>query len=332
MGAQSAGSPALSFMSGTNGVRVLNDTLVIAEGTQAVSLGSGHTALVLAGNGPEPRHRARGLVPWQPAGRPRGKVFRMTSPDIDRLLDRHRDKFKRLLRSIVAEEQGPDPFSFSLSRFRTLPASERLELVQRAGLIARDRVDAELRARGAAWIVLVGDRVVAESSEIGSCPSTADVLAMGERDDLVPFLFEAPLIEEIPSSSRWTALADGDAYPTIPLAIDGEVLEADLDTGSHGSFLDERRMSFEASTWFEGRHLGQVFHWTPGRARFAVSAGGARIERDIPTRFVHGWDFSPFVRINGSRKALVGRDFLRAFGLRLRLSTPELTTSIDAGE
>jgi hypothetical protein len=44
----------------------------------------------------------------------------MTPNEIDQLLDRHRDKFRRLLRAIAAEEEGPDPFSFSLSRYRKL--------------------------------------------------------------------------------------------------------------------------------------------------------------------------------------------------------------------
>ncbi len=256
----------------------------------------------------------------------------MAAADIDRLLDRHRDKFKRLLRSIVAEEEGPDPFSFPLSRYRELSDAERLELIRRAGTIARERVEEELRTRGAAWIVLLGDRVVAESDVVGICPSADEVLALGEQDDLVPFLFEAPVVEEIPERSSWAPLARGDAYPTVPVAIDGELIDADLDTGSHGTFVDARWLPEAPSTWFEGRHLGQVFYWTPGRTRLAVSAAGKRLERDLPIRFVHEWISSPFVRINAARKALVGRDLLRAFGLRLSLSAPELTTAIESGE
>jgi hypothetical protein len=218
-----------------------------------------------------------------------------------------------------------------LSKYRQLSPSERLEIVKRAGIIARERVEEELRARSAAWIVLVGDRVVASSSELGSCPSPEDVLAMGEPHDRVAFFYEAPLVEEIPSTSPWAKLDGRDAYPTVPLAANGVVLEADLDTGSHATFLDGGTLAVEAATWFEGRHLGQTFHWAPGRARLVVSAAGARIERDLPVRFVSEWDASPFVRINAARKALVGRDFLRAFRLRLRLWADELTTSIDAG-
>jgi hypothetical protein len=51
VGAPSAGSPALGFASGTNRVRVLNNIFVTSGGTQLVSLGSGHTDLVLARNG-----------------------------------------------------------------------------------------------------------------------------------------------------------------------------------------------------------------------------------------------------------------------------------------
>jgi hypothetical protein len=158
----------------------------------------------------------------------------MSSTDIDHLLDRHRSKFKRLLQSIVAEEEGPDPFSFPLSRYRALPESARLDLVRRAGAIARERVDEELQKRGATWIVLVGDQVVAESTVLGSCPSADEVLAMGERQDRVAFLFEAPLVEEVPSSSRWAAIGQGDVYPTLPLAIEGEALDADLDSAGTG--------------------------------------------------------------------------------------------------
>lgn len=255
----------------------------------------------------------------------------MASSDIDRLLDRHREKFRRLLQSIVAEEQGPDPFTFALSRFRTAPEAQRIDLVRRAGLIARERVDEELRTRGAAWIVLLGDRIVAESTDPADCPSPDALLALGDEDDLVPFLFEAPLVEEIPATSSGSPLPRGDAYATIPLCIEETVLNADLDTGSHATFVDRQLVACDAATWFEGRHLGQAFLWAPGRARIAVRVGDGRIERSLPIRFVHDWAASPFVRINLARRALVGRDVLRGLGLELRLSASDLSTAVLAG-
>jgi hypothetical protein len=255
----------------------------------------------------------------------------METADIDRLLDRHRDKLRRVFRSIMAAEEGPDPFSFPLSRFRKLSDAERLELVKRADLIAGDRADEELRRRGAAWLVLVGDEVVAESREIGSCPTPEEVLALGEERDLVAYLFEAPLVEELSSASRWTPLAGADAYPTLPVSLFGEVIRADLDTGSHGTFISAAHLPVQSPTWFPGRHLGQRFYWTPGMARFSLLAGEAAISHEVPTRFVAEWAASPFVRINPSRQALIGRNFLRAFGLELRLSAPEQLTSVDYG-
>jgi hypothetical protein len=127
----------------------------------------------------------------------------MSTTDIDQLILRHRDKLSRLLRSIVAEEEGTYTYSFSIARFRDHPASDRLDLVRRAGLIARESDDEDLSERGGAWIIIMGDRVIAESKDVGSCPSADEVLAMGEGEDRVAFLFEAPLVEEVPSSSRW---------------------------------------------------------------------------------------------------------------------------------
>lgn len=118
--------------------------------------------------------------------------------------------------------------------------------------------------------------------------------------------------------------------PTIPLAIGSDVIEPDLDTGSHGTFLDARCLSSEAATWFEGRHLGQVFYWTPERAAIALLAAGSRTERSLPARFVTEWTESPFVRTNRARRALAGRDLLRAFGPRLCLATPELPTTLES--
>lgn len=58
-------------------------------------------------------------------------------------------------------------------------------------------------------------------------------------------------------------------------------------------------------------------------------AGGPRTRQQRGD--IHRWESSPFVRINARRKALAGRDLLRAFGLRIRLDAPRETTEIDSG-
>lgn len=137
-----------------------------------------------------------------------------------------------------------DPFLFPLARFRALSDEEKAELVRRADVIARDRVDRELEARHASWLVLVGDQVVRASADPQAIPSADEVLRLGEPQGLVAYLFEAPLIEEVPGpTAAWTPLEGSDRYPTIALSV-GAASEAmvsivaDLDTGSHGTLID----------------------------------------------------------------------------------------------
>jgi hypothetical protein len=131
----------------------------------------------------------------------------MEIADVDALLDRHRERFRRLLQVIAAEEAGQDPFRFPLERFRPLSDEEKATLIRRAAVIAGDRVERELRERHAAWLVLVGDEVVAASSDPAAIPSPEEVLRMGEGRGLVAYLYEAPLIEELaPSVSAWSLL------------------------------------------------------------------------------------------------------------------------------
>ncbi len=116
----------------------------------------------------------------------------MQNVDIDALLDRHRDRFRRLLQTILSEESGEDPFSFPLDRFRALSDDEKAELVRRADILARERVDREFEARGACWLVLVGDEIVLASRDPQAVPSADEVLRLGEPRGLVAYLFEAP--------------------------------------------------------------------------------------------------------------------------------------------
>ena len=130
--------------------------------------------------------------------------------DVDALLDRHRDRFRRLLQVILTEEAGEDPFRFPLERFRALSDDEKAALVRRADRVARERVDAEMAARRAAWLVLVGDDVVLASADVQAIPSAEEVLLLGEAKGLVPYLFEASLIEEVPGRGpRWAAPTTG---------------------------------------------------------------------------------------------------------------------------
>ena len=121
----------------------------------------------------------------------------MRLTDVDALLDRHRERFRRVLEEIAAEEAGEDPFAFPLERFQALSENDKAALVKRASIIARARVERELERRRAAWLIVVGDDVVAASPDPTVLPSPEEVLRYGESTGRVAYLFEAPLIEEL---------------------------------------------------------------------------------------------------------------------------------------
>lgn len=254
--------------------------------------------------------------------------------DVDALLDRHRDRFRKLLQVIAAEEQGEDPFHYPLARYRALPDEQKFQLVRRAAIIAAERVRHELKQRGAAWVVLVGDDVVLTSDDPVAVPSPEDVLRLGEPRGLVAYLFEAPMVEEVSSVSRWSPLRGNDRYPTVPLVLRSAAgsrgsLVADLDTGSHVTFLDADLVEETAVTWFTGEHLGDAFFWTIASVDIELGrAAGAPLQKRMPVRVVRDWKASPFTRINPSRRMLVGRDFLRALSLSLVLRAPDAETEV----
>ncbi len=186
--------------------------------------------------------------------------------DIDALLDRHRDRFRKLLQTILSEESGEDPFSFPLGRFMTLSDDEKAELVRRADILARERVDRELEARGACWLVLVGDEIVLASTDPQAIPSVDEVLGLGEPRGLVAYLFEAPLIEELPGpTASWTPLEGSDRYPTISLCVGA-------DTG----------------VWRSSSRPGRG-GMCGGRSRSDASASGVRRPLFVSTRSAKPW-------------------------------------------
>jgi len=256
--------------------------------------------------------------------------------EIDELLDRHRDRFRQVIRTIIAEEAGEDPFKLPLHRFRELSDHERAELVRRAAIIARSRFEREIRATNAAWVIVVAGEVMAGSPDPRSIPSPEEVLQYGAEQDLVAYLFEASLIEElVPSIARWAELGGADFYPTLPLALaDSDTSEhlrvvADLDTGSHTTFIDANLIRTPAPTWFVGYHLGEAFLWSPVMVDVALSSGeGNTLHRLVPLRQVCDWSTSPFIKIHAHRQALVGRDFLREFSLSVVLRAPAAETEV----
>lgn len=244
---------------------------------------------------------------------------------MDELLDRHRDRFRRLIDEIVAEEREPDPFRVTLDAYLASGDAERAELIARAGRRRRQRIEQAMSDTRATWVVLLGDDVVLTSRDRESIPTPEEIIALGRARNLVPFLFEAALVEELPFRSSWAPTdigVRGDTYPTLPLKVGTQDLVADLDTGAHGTFLDHQLAEDRDAShvWFEGMHLGASFRWRPGRVAVEVGLEGGELRCVLlPVRWVRDWSHSPFVRVNPTRTALAGRDLLRAIGVTVVL-------------
>ena len=117
----------------------------------------------------------------------------MQSQEIDALLERHRERFRRFVSELVDDDRHPDPFRVPFDAFAAAADPERIELVTRAARLGRHRVEHALADLRATWIVLVGDEVVTSSRDRETMPTPEEVVALGRARGLAPYLFEAPL-------------------------------------------------------------------------------------------------------------------------------------------
>jgi hypothetical protein len=265
----------------------------------------------------------------------------MPPENVDAWLDRYRERFRDLIREILEEEALDSPFRMSWEDFALLDEGERDRVYERAAEGRGRWAQSELRRRGARWLVVVGDEVVAASGDLNAIPSDQELERWGRERNRVPFYFEGEVIEEVraPGHALWTELSGGDAYPTLPLDLLAPLesaLAADLDTGSPFTFVNSERVRGVPSVlrpWRAGHHLGRRYFWKKIPARLAVSdVSGHRHAADMEVRAVRAWAQSPFSEINPRREALVGRDLLRALGLRVALVAKERRTEVLPGD
>ncbi len=271
----------------------------------------------------------RGLLQLRPELRMETRAFALAA--IARMESRLRKQ----------ELESADPFHFPLSRFLTLSEEERVRLVWRAHDLAKERIAEEFQKRGAVWIVLLGDEVVASSNDLWAMPSSDEVLRYGKEKDIVPYLFSEVLIEESgPSTADWAETRyPGDRYPTIPICIrrpdNTEMfIQADLDTGAAQTFIDSSVTGIpEPIVWSPAKHLGEGCELEFAELTVLVTTGqGTTLEKKFKMLRVRAWDKSPFIKINTRRRMLVGRDLLRFFGLEVVLRSAKAQTEIASSD
>jgi hypothetical protein len=124
-----------------------------------------------------------------------------------------------------------------------------------------------------------------------------------------------------------------DYYPRLKVRIDGREVVDDFDTGAMMTMVSsdivkkgELNFTMTAST---GSHLGAMYSYFPARASIEIQDGQGNWEaRKMPLAVVEDWGNSPFIRINRTRSALIGRDILRAFPVEITLNTASRTTTV----
>lgn len=267
----------------------------------------------------------------------------MSVDELRALLLERRDAVLAAVRDILLRND-PDPFAMSYEEFVALPEDEQIAVTRRAHALREDLLEREFRGRGAGWIVMAGDDIVASGADVETCPDDQSLEAIGRRTGRVPFLFTRILVEEAVGRVPWASLGRGDAYPTLsayfgPPGVGDELFEgaatlADLDTGSPVVFVP-----WEATTnagwlpasmvWRKDRHLGQDYEWRPCRIAVGVAdAAGRRRRGEMTVIAVRSWERGPFIRVNRNRRALVGRNLLVALGLRVLLLADSRETEV----
>lgn len=203
----------------------------------------------------------------------------------------------------------------------------------------------ELARRRARWMLICGREIIESSPTLNDYPSQEKMDAIGRQLGYAPWTFIAnPVIEE----SYWSALRDNDFYPTLSITVGaaswskdelhekGFKIDSDFDTGAGDMMLDYSQMRVmnivesQLGKRIEyGRHLGQAFGCHVLLVQLAVTnEAGKIISKTLSAVCVRNWGQSPLSFVNPFRKALVGRNLLYEFPLRVELDGGMRTTKI----
>ena len=85
-----------------------------------------------------------------------------------------------------------DPFAVSFDAYDAMSVDERLDLQGRAWNIHGTNLLQEMNNRRAAWLLVVGGRVLEAGDSLDNYPTDERIAALGQTHDLVPFTFTKP--------------------------------------------------------------------------------------------------------------------------------------------
>lgn len=260
------------------------------------------------------------------------------------------DAVRQAQQDIALEQELLTKISFrtrnlTLKEYEGLPFGERQRLHNLAKNENKGWIEANLRDHKAAWIAVVDGRVIASSNSLDDYPDEAQILEICKETGKFPFIFVNDMILAIEeSTSAWhRTIYEGDWYPTIDLqlfdldkAVSMDVI-TDFDTGALEMYTDlstllAHKIVKETLTdiYRMAFHLGQRYVYVLKGAIIRVEDRSGR-SREIRKTLVcvRDWQDGPFVQVNPTRQALVGRSVPCKLGACLRLDFVKNRTGID---
>jgi hypothetical protein len=182
-------------------------------------------------------------------------------------------------------------------------------------------VENKMRELSVMWLIVVDGEIIAHGPALRTFPYEEDFDALCEKHGKYPFVFFSPRMFLIEETAAWhSTTVPVDAYPTIQIGLKANAaeieLEADFDTGALDTYLDLDRLVQQGVMSISPKnlrrlssHLGKNFNYTTKSVWLELKDKNAQSHRiRINAICVENWQTSPFVAINPSRTALVGRD------------------------
>jgi len=229
-----------------------------------------------------------------------------------------------------------------MEQWATLTPEERGQFLQALEERNKEWLARKFQQLRAGWLVILDGDVSSFGVDLSDSPTDQELYAQGEQLGRCPLLFINDIllaIEEPAAAWQATTLVQ-DFYPGLPITLaDGGALvnvEADFDTGSFDVFADWDVLESQGlvqpqpgDTARSSFHLSQPYVYLRRKLRVGLTAeDGSHRETTQLIICVRHWTFSPFVRINPTRTALVGRGLCLSLAPEIKLDFAQHLTTL----
>lgn len=190
----------------------------------------------------------------------------------------------------------------------------------------------EMERRGLVWVVVVGYDIAAGSTSLFEFPDDEELVAIGEKQALMPFAYTADNVPELMDPPVWAATdRPEDYFPTLNVNLKHDLV-GDFDTGApvtHANSELSTNLIRSLKPRREGTHLARPYSSFVGKTNVGLYDNEGDIaSTKLLVEFVTDWADSPFVSRNADRQVLVGRDLFLSLGSSVTLDGSKKSTSV----